>query len=190
MRTPIHCDDSVAVHELPKHDHIAARLQQMKSELRPDLMRHAGFRAMRLWLLRHMVKLQFLLLRAGPTLIRDLAVRRIDDDALAAEKRKPSGMLLNAIHRARNLRYPIAFEIRLAIASVLDGARLVGSTLAGHENILRISTVKNRQKANRKTNFYWHSYSIRRAFFAVLSCRGTRIFHGCVNVFGPSIVAS
>src|SRR5580698_453286 len=190
MRTPIHRDDAVAVHELPKHDDITARLQQMKSELRPDLMGHAGLRAMRLRLLIHMVKLQVLLLRAGPTLIRDLAVRWIDDDALAAEKRERSGMLLNAIHRARNLRYPIAFEIRLAVGRVLDGTRLVRSTLAVHENALSISAATNRQKANRKTHSYWHSNSIRRAFFAVLSCSGTRIIQGCVNVFGSSIVAS
>ena len=55
---------------------------------------------MRFGFVIHMMKLQILLLGAGPTLIGDFAVGRVDHDALAGEKREGARMLLHAIHGA------------------------------------------------------------------------------------------
>src|ERR1700722_6738749 len=86
MRAAVGRNDAIGVHELPGQHHIVGRLKNLKSKLHVHLLRDARFVAMQLRLIRQMVLEQVQSLSLGLRRVRDEAVGRIYNSALAGSE--------------------------------------------------------------------------------------------------------
>src|ERR1700677_5096846 len=129
MRPTVGRNDSIGVHELPGQHDIVSRLKNLKPKLYVHLLRDARLVAMQLRLIRQMVLEQVQSLGLGFRRIRDEAVGRIYNSALAgSEEGAPAvWMILQFEYGAAVIPgIPETLDIGMAVRQMLHrAARLV-----------------------------------------------------------------
>ena len=137
VRTAVGRDDPVAVREIGQHEQVGRRLHDAEGARTVGLLRRPERRAERQRV--HVSREHLVALGRSPRLIRNLAVRGIDDRALAARGIDRLRMLLDVLHVADDDAVPEATEVGLAVrrARRVERLHLLHRAFVEHRGLLR-----------------------------------------------------